>query len=406
MSERIVVTGVGVVAPNGLGAGDFWAATLAADSGIRRLTRFDPSSYPTQVGGEVLGFAPAQHVPGRLVPQTDRVTQFALAATDWALEDAGIAVTDLNEYEIGVITANGCGGFEFGQHELQKLWSEGPHRVSAYQSFAWFYAVNTGQLSIRHGAKGHSSVMVAEQAGGLDALACARRHLRKGSVRIAITGGMDAPLCPWGLTAQIPNGRLSTSHDPRRAFLPFDRDANGYVPGEGGAILLLEEREAALARGAPRIYGEIAGYTASFDPAQGTGRPPALARAIRGALDDAGVEPAEVDVVIADASGLPALDEVEAEAIRQVFGPRAVAVSIPKTMTGRLYSGGGPLDVVSALMMIKEGVVPAAANVSDVPDQYEIDVVREQARQLPIRTVLIVARGHGGFNSALVVKAV
>ncbi|MGW3186095.1 ketosynthase chain-length factor [Kitasatospora sp. NPDC001119] len=406
MTARVVVTGAGVVAPNGIGAKEHWEAVLAGRSGIGRLERFDASCYPTSVGGEVSGFVPAEHVPGRLVPQTDRVTQFSLAAADMALQDADIEPADLADGRFGVITANACGGFEFGQRELQKLWSEGPHRVSAYQSFAWFYAVNTGQLSIRHGARGHSSVQVAEQAGGLTALATARRKVLDGTLALVLSGGLDAPLSPWGLTAQIPNGLLSREADPTRAYLPFDQAAAGYVPGEGGAILVLEELAAARERGAANIYGEIAGYAASFDPPPGSSRPPTLTKAITGALADSGLDRSAVDVVVADASGVPELDAVEAEALAEVFGPRTVPVCVPKTTIGRLYAGGAPLDVFSALMMIKDGIVPAAANISNIPPEYRIDLVVGQPRRLPVRTVLVLARGHGGFNSALLVSAV
>lgn len=406
MSGRIVVTGAGVLAPNGLGVADYWRATLAGHGGVAVPERLDLSPYPLKVAGEIAGFEPAGVVPGRLIPQTDRTTRFALAGASWALEDAAADPSAAGRYDVGVVTANGCGGFEFGQRELQKLWSQGPHRVSAYQSFAWFYAVNTGQLSIRHGARGHGSVVVTEQAGGLDALAAARRKLRDGTLRLAVTGGVEAPLCPWGVTAQLPNGLLSEVPDPDRAYLPFDRDASGYVPGEGGAILVMETEDAARERGAPHLYGEIAGYAASFDPPPGSERPPVLTKAIAGALDDAGVRADQVDAVVPDAMGVPAMDRAEAAALCEVFGPRGVPVAVPKTMTGRLYSGGGPLDVVAALLMIRDGVVPAAANIGDIPAEYELDVVLERSRALPVRTVLVIARGLGGFNSALVVRGV
>ncbi|MER7770503.1 ketosynthase chain-length factor [Kitasatospora sp. NPDC096140] len=406
MNERIVVTGLGVVAPNGVGTDEHWDATIATRSGLGTISRFDPTPYPVRVGGEVAAFAAAEHVPGRLIPQTDRTTRFALAAAQWAVDDASVDFAALGTYDAGVITASGCGGFEFGQRELQKLWSQGPQRVSAYQSFAWFYAVNTGQLSIRHGARGAGSVVVTEQAGGLDALASARRRLRSGDLSVVLSGGVDAPLSPWGLTAQIPVGLLSTRRDPERAYLPFDVDAAGYVPGEGGAILVVEELVAARRRGAPTVYGEIAGYAATFDPRPGSGRPPALARAIRGALADARTAPADVDVVFADASGVPERDTAEAAALREVFGARGVPVSVPKTMTGRLYAGGAPLDVAAALLSIRDGVVPAAVHLHRIPDGYGLDLVLGEPRELPVRTALVVARGHGGFNSVLVVRAV
>jgi act minimal PKS chain-length factor (CLF/KS beta) len=397
-----VVTGLGVMAPNGLGTRDFWAATLAGKSGIGRITRFDPAGYPARLAGEIPGFAAQEHLPSRLLPQTDRMTRLALVAADWALADAGVRPGEWPEFDIGVVTASAAGGFEFGQDELRKLWSRGSRHVSAYQSFAWFYAVNTGQISIRGGLKGPSGVVVGEQAGGLDAIAQARRQIRKGTA-LVLTGGMDAPICPWGWVAQIASGRLSTSDEPARAYLPFDAEARGYVPGEGGAILVLEERSAARERGA-KIYGEIAGYGTTFDPRPGSGREPALRRAIELALDDAGIRPVDVDVVFADAAAVPELDEVEAAAITAVFGAGGVAVTAPKTMTGRLYSGAAPVDVAAALLAIADGVIPPTTHIRPATE-YGLDLVVAQSRHVPVQTALVVARGHGGFNSAVVVRA-
>ncbi|WP_158884908.1 ketosynthase chain-length factor [Amycolatopsis anabasis] len=399
-----VVTGIGVVAPNGLGTKEFWERTLDGRSGLDVIRRFDASGYPVQVGGEVLDFDPGEHLPKRLLPQTDRMTQYALAATDWALTDAGVETGELDEYVMGVVTASASGGFEFGQRELEKLWGTGPDRVSAYQSFAWFYAVNTGQISIRNGMRGHSSVLVSEQAGGLDAAAHASRLLARGTIHLAVTGGLDASLCPWGLVAQLPPGRLSTVPDPRTAYRPFTPHASGYVAGEGGAILVVEPVEAARARGAAKTYGRIAGHASTFDPRPGSGRPSALAPAIRGALDRAGLRPSEVDVVFADAMGLPELDRAEAAALAEVFGPRGVPVTAPKTMTGRLYAGGAALDLACALLSLQESVVPPTIGVPALAPAIELDLVRDQPRELPIRNALVVARGHGGFNSALVVQ--
>ncbi|KDN22652.1 ketosynthase chain-length factor [Amycolatopsis rifamycinica] len=393
-----VVTGLDVIAANGTGVAEYWEATLAGRSGLGVISRFDPAGYPVRVGGEVRAFEPRDHLPSRLLTQTDRMTQHALAVTGWALADAGVDPAELDEYAMGVVTASGSGGFEFGQHELQKLWGTGPERVSAYQSFAWFYAVNTGQLSIRHGMRGHSSVVVTEQAGGIDAAAQGARLVDAGTLRLAVTGGFEASLCPWGLVAQIPSGLLSTEPDPARAYRPFDGDASGWVAGEGGAILVVEEAGAARARGVDRVYGRIAGYTATFDPKPGSGRPPGLARAIRGALRQAEVEPSEVDVVFADAAGIPAWDEAEAAALAEVFGPRAVPVTAPKTMTGRL-SAGAALDVATAFLALRDDVVPPSVGTRG---SSEVDLVVDRPRELPVRTALVVARGAGGFNSALV----
>lgn len=401
---RVVVTGMGVVAPNGLGTDSFWSATVAGTSGIGPVTRFDASGYPARLAGEVPGYDAAAHLPSRLLPQTDHMTRLALTAAEWALADAGADTAALPEFGMGVVTASGSGGFEFGHRELEKLWRKGSEFVSAYQSFAWFYAVNTGQVSIRHGMRGPSGVLVTEQAGGLDAVAQARRQVRKG-VPLMVTGGVDAAICPWGWVAQLAGGRLSTSTDSDRAFLPFDADAAGHVPGEGGAILVLEDAGEAARRGLREVYGEIAGYAATFDPPPGSGRPPGLRRAIETALADAGLAPSEVDVVFADAAGVPDLDLAEAGAITAVFGPGGVPVTAPKTMTGRLNSGGAPLDVAAALLSIRHGVIPPTTNLRRPADGIDLDLVRGTARRGPVRTALVLARGAGGFNSALVVQA-
>ncbi|MET8829876.1 ketosynthase chain-length factor [Streptomyces sp. NPDC004610] len=398
----VVVTGLGVASPNGLGTRDYWAATCGGKSGIGRLTRFDPSGYPARLAGEIPGFAAEEHLPGRLIPQTDRMTRIALAAADWALADAGVDPDRLAGFDMGVVTASASGGFEFGQNELRKLWGQGSEYVSAYQSFAWFYAVNSGQISIRNGMKGPSGVVVSDQAGGLDAVAQARRQIRKGT-RLIVSGGIDASLCPWGWVAQLTSGRLSTSEEPDRAYLPFDRDAQGHVPGEGGAILILEDADAARERGATP-YGEIAGYGATFDPRPGSGRPPALRRAIELALADADADARDIDVVFADAAADPGLDRAEADALTAVFGPSGVPVSAPKTMTGRLYSGAAPLDLATALLALRDGVVPAAVNVRPAPE-YALDLVVDRPRHGALRTALVLARGHGGFNSAVVLRA-
>lgn len=402
MTASVVVTGLGVASPNGLGAHDYWAAVRSGKSGIGRITRFDPSQYPARLAGEIPGFVAKDHLPSRLLPQTDRMTQLALAAADWALADAGVTPGELPEYDMGVVTASSSGGFEFGQGELQKLWSQGSQYVSAYQSFAWFYAVNSGQISIRNGMKGPSGVVVSDQAGGLDAVAQARRQIRKGTPLI-LSGAVDASICPWGWVAQMTSGRLSTSDQPARAYLPFDAEARGHVPGEGGALLVLEDAATAQERGA-RVYGRIAGYGASFDPRPGSTRPPALRKAIEIALEDAGLEPGDIDVVFADAAAVPELDRVEAEALTAVFGVRGVPVTAPKTMTGRLYSGAAPLDLATALLAMGEDVIPPTTNVETLPE-YGLDLVVSQPRTATVRNALIVARGHGGFNSALVVGA-
>jgi act minimal PKS chain-length factor (CLF/KS beta) len=398
-----VFTGIGALAPNGMGTEDFWAATLAGKSGIGEISRFDPSVYPARLAGEIHGFDPSAHLPGKLLPQTDLMTQFALAAADWALADAGITVEEIDDLAAGVVTASSTGGFEFGQRVMQNMWSRGNKHVSAYQSYAWFYAVNSGQISIRNGLRGACGVVVSDAAGGLDALAQARRQLAK-DCDVVLAGGVDSSICSFGLVSQLSTGRLSTSDDPDRAYLPFDKRARGHVYGEGGALLVMEDYAAAVKRGAKSVYGYLAGYGSTMDPAPGSGRAPGLGRAIETALDDAGVAPGEVDVVFADAAGVLNLDRAEAEAINDVFGAGQVPVTAPKTMTGRLNSGGSPLDVTMALLSMRDGVIPPTTNVECVPD-LDLELVVDSPVSAKVRTAVVLARGIGGFNSAVVVRA-
>ncbi|MFG3043354.1 ketosynthase chain-length factor [Streptomyces sp. NPDC048241] len=406
-TRRVVVTGISAVAPNGVGVKEFWAAVLAGRNGLGPVTQFEADTFPVRTVGEVFQDGTLPGVDPRLAVQTDRWTQFALMATDEALADAGVRPQEFSPYDLGVITASSSGGNAFGQREIAALWSKGPRHVGPYQSIAWFYAATTGQLSIRHGMKGPCGVVVAEQAGGLDAIAQARRALARGDARLVLTGGTEAPLSPYALTCQTTSGRLSTSADPERAYRPFDTSARGHVPGEGGAILVLEDEDGARARGVDTPYGEIAGHAATFDPAPGTpgaGTSGALRRAVVSALADAGIGPDEVDVVFADAAGTPELDRAEADCLTGVFGPRGVPVTAPKARYGRLYAGGAPLDVVAALLALREQVIPPTGPGTAADAAYGIDLVTE-SRAARLRTALVVARGHGGFNSALVVRA-
>lgn len=405
MSRRAVITGIGVVAPNGIGTEAFWQATCAGESGIDRIQRFDPSPYATRFAGEVDGFEPTNYIEQRLVVQTDRWTWMALAASKMALEDADFDPETYDDpYKMSVITSSSSGGNEFGQREIQALWGKGPRFVGAYQSIAWFYAASTGQIAIRHLMKGPCGVVVSEGAGGLDALSQARRYIRRG-VELAVCGGTEAPIGPYALTCQLQNGLLS-QEDARDAYRPFDRRAGGYFPGEGGAIMVVEHADHARSRSAPRVYAEIIGHGATQDGYHHARPAPdgrQLARAMRLALEDAGTAPEEIDAVFADGMGAPEWDAIEAKAIHDVFGDRSkIPVTVPKSMVGRLYSGGAALDVACAALALRDGVLPPTVNVDE---GYDLNLVTDGERELDLNNVLVVARGFGGFNSAMVLRA-
>jgi minimal PKS chain-length factor (CLF/KS beta) len=406
--RRTVLTGLGVVAPTGIGTEAWWEATKAGKNGIDRITHFDPSRYDTQLAGEVDGFEAGDYIDRRLIVQTDRWTWMALAAAQMALDDAKIDPAENEPYSMSVITASSSGGNEFGQNEIQNLWGKGPGFVGAYQSIAWFYAATTGQISIKHNMKGPCGVVIAEGAGGLEALQHSRRTIRRGT-DIIVSGGLEAPIGPYALTCQMDNGYLSTARDPADAFRPFDARANGYVPGEGGAIIIAENAESAKSRGAPQVYGEIAGYAATQDAHHWSDPAPdgrRFARAMQLAMEDAGIGPDDVDVVFADAMGVPEWDRLEAEAIRDVFGKRAaeVPVTAPKSAVGRLYAGGASLDVAAALLAMRDGVIPPTINLDEPAEGCELNFVTGSAQKADVGTVLVNARGYGGFNAALVVR--
>jgi 3-oxoacyl-(acyl-carrier-protein) synthase len=424
--RHAVLTGIGVIAPTGTSTNEYWAATLAGASAIGPITRFETDRHPVHLAGEVPEFDPAATVPQRIIAQTDRWTHFALVAADRALAQAGLAAyrgaearaggglepgpPGDNGFSIGVTTAASSGGNAFGQREIQALWSKGPSFVGPYQSIAWFYAASTGQLSIGYGLRGPCGVICTEGAGGLDALAHARRAIRQGT-RAMLTGGTEAPISPYALTCQVPAGGLCTATRPERGYRPFARDAAGYVPGEGGAMMVLEERSAARERGAEPL-AEISGHASTFagwprdggDGWAATG--PALAVAVKGALADAHLTPADIDAVVADAVGTVAADRAEVATLHEALGRRAgtVPVTAPKAGVGRLYAGGAALDVATAALAIRDGLIPPTPMLSADDNAHDIDLVTGKARSAKLRHVLVLARGFGGFASALVLS--
>jgi minimal PKS chain-length factor (CLF/KS beta) len=299
-----------------------------------------------------------------------------------------------------VVTAAGSGGGEFGQRELQQLWGKGSRYVGPYQSIAWFYAASTGQISIRRGFKGPCSVVASDEAGGLDALAHAARAVRRGT-DVIVAGSTEAPLAPYSMVCQLGYDELSTESDPTRAYRPFTSAACGFVPAEGGAMLVVEDEGTARERGA-QVRAVLAGHAATFTGASRWEESRhGLAHAVRGALDEAGCAPEEIDVVFADALGVPEADTAEALAIADVLGTR-VPVTAPKTGIGRGYGAAPVLDAVAAVLAMEHGVIPPTPNVFDIC--HDLDLVTGRARTAELRTALVLSRGLMGSNSALVLQ--
>lgn len=401
---RAAITGLGVVAPNGVGVDAYWDAARRGACAIGPITRFDASPYATRLAGEVKDLDERSFIERRVLVQTDRFTWFALAAATMALRDAGVDPAAVDPYRMSVVTASTMGGVEFGQREIENLWKRGPMHVGAYQSIAWFYAATTGQLSIAHGMKGPCGVIAAEQAGGLDALGETRRLLDRGAASLVLAGSCEAPLSPYALVCRMQSGCLSSRVDPHTAYRPFDPDASGSVPGEGGAMLVVEDLERPRRRG-KEPYAEILSHASTHDGARKGSQ--GLRRAIELSLAKARLQARDVDVVFADAAGVPEDDANEAEAIRAVFGAaKATVVTAPKTAIGRLASGGAALDVATAALSIKDQCVPPTVHVRRSSGAAALPLVLGEARPMRVERAIVLARGRGGFNSALILGKV
>ncbi|MFK0290288.1 beta-ketoacyl synthase N-terminal-like domain-containing protein [Streptomyces sp. NPDC090442] len=400
-----VVTGIGVIAPNGANTEAFWKSTKEGISVLDTVTREGCEDLPLKVAGEVRGFDPTELIEERFLVQTDRFTHFAMAAANLALDDALLGRADYNRspFAVGVVTAAGSGGGEFGQRELQRLWGQGSRYVGPYQSIAWFYAASTGQISIRGGFKGPCGVVASDEAGGLDALAHACRTIRRGTEAVVV-GAAEAPLAPYSVVCQLGYEDLSRCAEPDRAYRPFTAGACGFVPAEGGAMLVVEERSAAEERGA-RPRAVLAGHAATFTGAAlWEESREGLARAIEGALADARCAPEEIDVVFTDALGVPSADRAEAQALADALGGYAsrVPVTAPKTGIGRAYCGAPVLDVAAAVLSMEGSVVPPTPNVVDVT--VDLDVVTGKSRPAELQTALVLSRGLMGSNAAMVLR--
>ncbi|MFD7686584.1 ketosynthase chain-length factor [Streptomyces sp. NPDC059781] len=400
---RAAVTGIGVVAPNGLRTDAYWKSVREGLSVLDLISREGCDHLPLRVAGEVRAFDPAALIEDRFLVQTDRFSHFAMAAAALALDDAGLGGEPADPFSVGVVTAAGSGGGEFGQRELQKLWGKGSKFVGPYQSIAWFYAASTGQISIRGGLKGPCGVVASDEAGGLDCLAHASRAVGRGT-DVMVVGATEAPLAPYSMVCQLGYPELSTLDDPDRAYRPFTEKACGFVPAEGGALLVVEDEFRARDRGVP-VRATVAGHAATFTGASRWAESrEGLARAIRGALDEAGCAPEEIDVVFADAMGVPAADRAEALAIADALGAHGtrVPVTAPKTGIGRAHCAAPVLDTVAAVLAMEHGQVPPTPNVFDIC--HDLDLVMSHARPAELRTALVLSRGLMGSNAALVVR--
>jgi 3-oxoacyl-(acyl-carrier-protein) synthase len=408
MSRRVVVTGIGLVTPAGIGRQAVWESMRAGKRAIRPVTRFDASGYPSQLAGEVEGFEATRYMPGRLARKLDPYTQYAVAASRLAMEDGGLELEKVDRERAGVFVGNCFGGWAFTDRELRHLHTQGVKEVSPFQATAWFPAAPQGQISILFGLLGHSKTVCCERASGLASISLAARSIAQGRCDLVLAGGAEAPITPFAYLACATEGVLpGPDTSPEEAYRPFDVDPRGLVPAEGAAFVLLEELEHALARKAP-VYAEVLGFGLANDACHPALLPPeerCLSVAMRYALQDAERSSEDVSYVIADGLATREGDLQEASALRKVFG-RRVPVTVPRTLTGHMYGAGGALDVALAALSLTHGEVPPTAGTRSPDAELEVDLVTQAPRRAAIQNVLINGRGSGGLNASMVIGRV
>ena len=410
--RRVVVTGLGLVCPVGIGVEESWQALVAGKSGIAPITHYDASTYPTRIAGEVKGFDPEKFMERKDARRSDRFIQFALAAADMAVKDAGIDFEKEDPERVGVIVGSGMGGLATIEDTHKTLMERGVRKVSPFFIPAIIINLAPGQIALRWGLKGPNFSPVSACATGNHSIGDAMIYVQRGMADVMIAGSTEATLTPLGLAGFCAARAMSERNDaPEKASRPFDKDRDGFVAAEGAGLLVLEEYEHARKRGA-RIYAELCGYGASCDANHVTSPAPegeGGQRAMRLALADAGLRPEQVGYVNTHGTSTPQGDIAECQAIRRVFGARAdggLVVSSTKSMTGHMLGAAGGAEAVFAVKSLQTGVVPPTVNVEDQDPECVLDVVPNVARQVKLEAVLSNSFGFGGTNAVLAFKQV
>jgi 3-oxoacyl-[acyl-carrier-protein] synthase II len=407
--RRVVVTGIGLVSPLGIGTESNWAALMSGTSGIGPITHFDASQFAARIAGEVRGFDPLRFVDKKDVKKMDAFIQYAIAATQFALEDAALTITPEMGPNVGVSVGSGIGGFSTIEREHLSLVNGGPRKISPFFIPSAIINLAAGQLSIRYGAKGPNTATCTACSASAHAIGDAYEVIRRDAADVMIAGGSEAAITPMSVGGFAALRALSTRNDePTKASRPFDRDRDGFVVGEGAGILMLEELEFARRRGA-RVYAEIVGYGMSADayhitaPSEdGDG----AYRVMRATLKSAGIEPSQVDYINAHGTSTPHGDNVETLAIKRAFGECAkkLAVSSTKSMTGHLLGAAGGLEAGITALAVHHQAAPPTINLENPDEECDLDYVPQTARKLPIRYALSNSFGFGGTNAALLFK--
>ncbi len=409
MGRRVVITGVGMISPLGLDAPSTWEALLAGRSGIRPITKFDASQYSCRIAGEVRGFDPERYIERKEARKMDTFTHYSIAASREALADSGLVIGPGNADRVGVYIGSGIGGLPLLERTHSELLERGPRKISPFFIPGMILNLASGNVSILLGAKGPNLAVATACATGTHAVGESFRIVAEGYADAMIAGGTEAPVSPLAVGGFCAMKALSTrNEEPEKASRPFDAERDGFVMGEGAGVVVLEEREQAMARGA-RIYAEVAGYGMTGDayhisaPAvDGDG----ATRAMAMALARASMRPDEVDYINAHGTSTPTGDPIEIASIRTVFGEyaRRLAVSSTKSMTGHLLGAAGGVESVVAALAIHHDHVPPTINQTTPDPECDLDVVPNVARKMRVRAALNNSFGFGGTNAALLLR--
>jgi 3-oxoacyl-[acyl-carrier-protein] synthase II len=409
LSRRVVVTAVGLISPLGIGTETCWEAIRAGRSGIGRITAFDASAFSCQIAGEVKGFDPYSYIDKKEVKKMGRFIQFAIAASECALQGSGFTVTPENSERVGVYIGSGIGGFEVIEREHKTLLEQGPRRISPFFIPATIVNLASGYVSIRTGARGPNSATATACTTSAHSIGDSFKIIQRGDADAMICGGTEACITPMGIGGFAAMRALSTRNDePARASRPWDKDRDGFVVGEGAGIVLLEELETAQRRGA-KILAEMVGYGMSGDAFHVTAPSEdgdGAFRVMRNALRDAGLQPTQIDYINAHGTSTDVGDRIETLAIKRCFGDHAykLSVSSTKSMTGHLLGGAGGLEAGITVMAIRDQVAPPTINHETPDPACDLDYIPNQARPMRIECALSNSFGFGGTNGALIFK--
>ncbi|QHN03570.1 beta-ketoacyl-ACP synthase II [Granulicella sp. WH15] len=407
-NRRVVVTGVGLISPVGIGTEETWSALLAGESGIAPIQLFDASGYACRFAGEVKGFEPERYIDRKDVKKTGRFIQFALAAAELAMAQSGLSITAGNAERVGVHVGSGIGAFEVIEREHRKLMEKGPHKVSPFFITATIANLAAGQISIRYGASGPNITCATACTTGAHDIGEAWHVIRRGDADVMICGGSEAAVTPLSVAGFSSMRALSTRNDnPAKASRPWDMNRDGFVVGEGAGILILEELEHAKARRAT-ILAELVGYAANSD-AFHTNAPPEDGRGVRRvmelALESANLRPDDIQYLNAHATSTPLGDLAEARAITAVFGKvKDFRVSSTKSMTGHLLGGAGSLEAGIIVCALQDQIAPPTTNIDDLDEECTLPLVRDKGMSLPIEYAMTNSYGFGGTNASLIFR--